>query len=105
VHFQVAGLLRGPDPSGWPVTPRDVQVAIADLEREEDVDPRSVTTQSTWKKSTATIVAAWVRRNWRQLVSVCRDGAGGIRRRRRIRRMVEALTRWPSLSSSPWVRR
>ena len=42
-----------------------------------------------------------VRRNFRQLVSVCRIGAGGMRWRFRIRRIVEAPTRWPSLSSSP----
>ena len=40
----------------------------------------------------------------RQLMSVCRLGAGGIRRDRRTRRIVDALTRWPSLSSSPWIR-
>jgi hypothetical protein len=49
-------------------------------------------------------VAAWARRNCRQLMSVCRFGAGGIRRNRSTRRMVDALTRWPSLSSSPWIR-
>jgi hypothetical protein len=36
--------------------------------------------------------------------SVCRFGAGGIFRVLRTRRMVEALTRWPSLSSSPRIR-
>jgi hypothetical protein len=39
------------------------------------------------------MLLAWVRRNLRQLVSVCRDGAGGIRWRFRIRRIVEAPTR------------
>jgi hypothetical protein len=39
-----------------------------------------------------------------QLVSVCRLGAGGIFRPFRIRRIVDAPTRWPSLSSSPWIR-
>src|SRR5258708_37281882 len=34
--------------------------------------------QSTWKKSAASIVAACARRNCRQVVSVCRFGAGGI---------------------------
>ena len=33
-----------------------------------------------------------------------RGGAGGIRRCLRILRIVEAPTRWPSLSSSPWKR-
>jgi hypothetical protein len=41
----------------------------------------SVTAQSTWKKSQASIVDAWVRRNWRQVVSVSLIGAGGIRNR------------------------
>jgi hypothetical protein len=62
-----------------------------------------VTAQSTWKKSTASIVAAWACRNCRQVVSVRRCGAGGIFRAWRIRRMVDALTRWPSLRSSPWI--
>jgi hypothetical protein len=52
-----------------------------------------VNAQSTWKKSTASMSLAWVRRNRRQLVSVCRDGAGGMRWRFRIRRIVEAPMR------------
>ena len=48
------------------------------------------------------MLVAWVR-GLRQVVSVCRTGAGGMRWRFRIRRIVEALTRWPSLSSSPWI--
>ncbi len=44
-----------------------------------------------------------MRRNCRQVVSVSRIGAGGIRRRCRTRRIVDAPTRWPSLSSSPWI--
>jgi hypothetical protein len=63
-----------------------------------------VTAQSTWKKSHASIVDAWVCRNRRQLVSVSRIGAGGMRSRLSTRRIDEALTRWPSLSSSPWIR-
>ena len=39
----------------------------------------------------------------RHVVSVRRSGAGGIFRALRTRRMVDALTRWPSLSSSPWI--
>jgi hypothetical protein len=50
------------------------------------------------------MVAAWVCRNCRQVVSVCRLGAGGIRSSLRIRRIVDAPARWPSLSSSPWIR-
>lgn len=43
-------------------------------------------------------------RNCRHVVSVCRWSAGGIFRRLRTLRIVEALTWWPSLSSSPWMR-
>src|SRR3954464_12146520 len=50
------------------------------------------------------MLVAWVRGNCRHVVSVCRSGAGGMRWRLRIRRIVEAPTRWPSLSSSPWIR-
>ena len=52
-----------------------------------------VNAQSTWKKSVASIVAACVGRNCRQVVSVRRCGAGGIFSALRIRRMVDALTR------------
>jgi hypothetical protein len=64
----------------------------------------SVTAQSTWKKSVASIVAACTCRNCRQVVSVCRFGTGGIFSAMRARRIVDVLTRWPSLSSSPWIR-
>jgi hypothetical protein len=37
----------------------------------------TVTAQSTWKKSVASIVDAWARRNCRHVVSVCRFGAEG----------------------------
>jgi hypothetical protein len=52
-----------------------------------------VIAQSTWKKSTASMVEAWARRNRRHDVSVARSGAGGIRRRLRILRIVDAPTR------------
>jgi len=83
---------------------QDVQVAVADLEREQDVEPSQRYRPSTWKKSTASMLVARVRRSCRQLVSVCRTGAGGIRWRLRIGRIVEAPSRWPSLSNSPWIR-
>jgi hypothetical protein len=51
-----------------------------------------VIAQSTWKKSVASIVDAWVCRNVRQVVSVRRFGAGGIFRALRTRRMVDAPT-------------
>ena len=62
-----------------------------------------VTAQSTWKKSVASTAEAWVCRNFRQVMSVRRCGAGGIFSAFRTRRMVDALTRWPSFSSSPWI--
>ena len=60
---------------------------------------RSVTAQSTWKKSTPNMLVTCVRRNRRQVLTVCRNGAGGIPRRLRIRRIIEAPTRWPSLTN------
>ena len=48
----------------------------------------------------ASIVAACACRNFRHVVSVCRLGAGGIFSALRTRRILDALTRWPSLSSS-----
>jgi len=54
-----------------------------------------VTAQSTWKKSHASIVDAWMRRNCRH-VDLVRCGAGGIRSRFSTRRTVEA----PTLRSS-----
>jgi hypothetical protein len=38
------------------------------------------------------------------VVSVWRFGAGGIFRAFKTRRIVEAVTRWPSLSNLPWIR-
>jgi hypothetical protein len=52
----------------------------------------------------ASIVDACVCRNCRQVASVRRFGAGGIFSVLRTRRMVDELTRWPNLSSSPWIR-
>src|ERR1700685_120423 len=63
-----------------------------------------VTAQSTWKKSVASIVDAWVCKNCRHVVSERRFGAGRIFTALRTRRIVDAPTRWPSLSSSPWIR-
>ena len=68
----------------------DVQVAVADLEGEQDVEPLQRYSAVDVEEVHSQLVAAWVRRKWRQLVSVDRDGAGGIRWRRRIRRIVEA---------------
>jgi hypothetical protein len=38
LHHEVAGLLRGPEPVGMPGHAQDVQVAVADLEHEQDVE-------------------------------------------------------------------
>jgi hypothetical protein len=62
-----------------------------------------VSAQSTWKKSVASIVDAWACRNFRHVVSERRSGAGGIFSALRTRRIVDAPTRCPSLSSSPWI--
>ena len=43
-------------------------------------------------------------RGYPAVVSVRRLGAGEIFSALRTRRIVDALTRWPSLSSSPWIR-
>ena len=78
-------------------------MAAADLDTKNTYRRRKVTAQSTVKKSHASIVAAWVRRNCRQVVRL-RWGAGGIRSRFSTRRTVEAPTRMPRPSSSPWIR-
>jgi len=47
-----------------------VHVAVADLEDKQHVEPlQAACSQSTWKKSTASMLPACVRRNCRQLVS------------------------------------
>jgi hypothetical protein len=51
-----------------------------------------VIAQSTWRRSTASRVEACARRNRRHDVSLDRSDAGGIRRRLRIRRIVDAPT-------------
>jgi hypothetical protein len=104
IHQQVADLLDGP----WPVRvrgdPGDMSGAGADLRDEQAGQAVEGTAQSRWKKSVASIVAACVCRNCRQVVSVRRCGGGGIFSAVRTRRMVDALTRWPGLSSSPRFR-
>jgi hypothetical protein len=51
-----------------------------------------VSTQSAWKKSAASMTAAWECMNCRQVVSVRRLGAGGIRSAFRTRQIVDAPT-------------
>jgi hypothetical protein len=84
--------------------PEDVHGAAGDFQGEEDVDPFEGDRAVDGKRSTASMVEAWARRNRRQDVSVDRSGAGGMRRSLRILRIVDAPTRWPSLRISPWMR-
>jgi hypothetical protein len=74
-------------PSGCPNHAQDVQVAVADLEREQDVEPpqgdRAVDVEEVGREHAGGLGA---RRNCRQLVSVLRTAAGWIRCRFRIRR-------------------
>jgi hypothetical protein len=94
IHQKITDLLHSPETVRVRGDSGDVRVAGADLDHEEKQYSRwRVTAQSTWKKSAASIVAAWVCRNFRHVVSVCRSGAGGIFRALRTRRMVDALTR------------
>ena len=92
VHQQVAGLLGGPFSSRMARRPQDVEVAVADFQGEEDVDPlqghgavdvdevhgqpgRGLRPQEPSPRR----VGRW-------------SGAGGIRRSVRILRIVEAPT-------------
>ena len=101
-RLRICWVVHGP--SGFAVTPRICTYREPTSITKKQYRRCKVTAQSTWKKSVARMVAAWACRNCRQVVSVFRFGAGGIRRALRTRRIVEAPTRWPSLSSSPWMR-
>ena len=90
-------------PSGFAVTPRICTYREPASITKKQYRRCKVTAQSTWKKSAASIVAACARRKFRHVVSARRWGAGGIFRALRTRRIVDALTRWPTLSSSPWI--
>src|SRR4051812_45316991 len=79
VHHEVAGLRRGPGSVGMSGHAQDVQVAVADLEHEQHVKPPQHHRAVDVEEVTASMLVAWVRRNCRQLVSVCRNGAGGMR--------------------------
>ena len=103
IHQEVADLLDCPQPIGIAGDPDDVHVTATDVHDEQAIQALRVTAQSTWNKSVASITDAWVCRNCSQLASVWRFGAGEIFRAFRTRRIVDAPTRWPSLSSSPWI--
>src|SRR3954451_14354369 len=103
IHQQVAGLLGGPRSVGMPRHAQDVQVAIADLNHEQDIEPpqreRAVDVEEVDREHAGRLRA-------QELPPTGvggRTGAAGIRWRCRIRRIVEAPTRWPSVSSSPWI--
>ena len=53
----------------------------------------SVTAQSAWEKPVASVVAAWVCRDFRQVAPVRRCGAGGIFSAPGTRPVVDALSR------------
>jgi hypothetical protein len=67
-----------------------VHITTADLQHEEHVDPLERHRAVHMKKSQVSIVEACVRRKCREVVSVYRIGAGGIRTRLRTRRTVDA---------------
>jgi hypothetical protein len=104
IHQQIADRLHGPRTVRVRGDPRTCTKREPTSITNRQCRRCRVTAQSTWKKSVASMVDAWACRNFRQVASVCRSGAGGIFRALRTRRIVDALTRWPSLSSSPWIR-
>jgi hypothetical protein len=63
-------------PSGFAVIPGMCTLRLPASMMNRQYRRWRVTAQSTWKKSVASIVAAWVCRNFRQVVPVCRSGAG-----------------------------
>ncbi len=82
---------------------QDVQVAIADLEHEQDVEPpqreRAIDVEEIDRKQAGRLRA----QDLPPAGVGVPDRAGGMPWRCRIRRIVEAPTRWPSVSSSPWI--
>ena len=76
-------------PSRCAVTPRTCTWRVPTSSTENTCSRRKVTAQSTWKKSHASLVEAWVRRNCRH-VDRARSGAGGMR------------SRWRERQQDPW---
>jgi len=79
IHQEIADLLGGPRPVRVRGHSRDMHIPGADLDHEQAVQAL---------------------KGHRHVVSVRRLGAGGIVSALRTRRIVDALTRWPTLSSS-----
>ena len=70
IHHQIADLLGGPSAIGVRGRTRQVHRPVGHLQHEEHVDPLEGNSQSTWKKSHASMVNASVRKNCRQVMSV-----------------------------------
>src|SRR6266516_2863128 len=105
VHQDVADLLGGPRPVRMGGDPEDMHVAGAGFDDEQAVQSleryRAVHGGRNRRRAWSRLGCAGTAARW---CRVCRLGAGGILSVRRTRRVVEALTRWPSLRSSPWMR-
>src|SRR5215472_18005727 len=104
VHQQVPRLLHRPRAVRVRRDAEDMPWRVSTSITKNTYKRRKVTAQSTWKKSHGSVVDAWARRNCRQLERL-RCGAGGMRSRFSTRHMVEAATRMPRPSRSPWIRR
>jgi hypothetical protein len=102
VHQQVPRLLHRPRPVRVRGHAQDMHLAGANFDDKEHIQAAQSHRAVHVKEVAASMVAAWVRRNCRQVVRV-RWGAGGIRSCFRIRRIVEAPTQVPRPSSSPWI--
>jgi hypothetical protein len=76
IHQEVADLLDSPGPVRVRGDTEDAHVTAAYIHDEQAVRRCRVTAQSTWKKSVASIVDAWVCRNFRHVMSERRSGAG-----------------------------
>ena len=104
IHQEVADLLHGPRPVRVGAHAEDVHVTGADLHHEEAIQAL--------ERHRAVHVEEIDGQHGRGLrvqeLPPRRVGVpfrcGGIPRALRTRRMVDALIRWPSLSSSPWIR-
>ena len=77
IHHQVADLLRRPPAVRVRGHTQQMHRPASDLQHEQHIDPLERHRAIHMKKSHASIVDAWARRNWRHVVSVSRAGAGG----------------------------
>jgi len=104
VHQEIADLLGSPRPVRMGCDPEDVDVARADLDDEQAVQApeghRAVDVKEVGGEHGRGLRVQELPPGRVGVPFWCR----GILRALRTRRIVEALTRWPSLSSSPWMR-